>query len=221
MIRSLKLLGLALVAALAINAVAVGMASADVLTSEKSVTTLTGTQEGEDVFEVDGGKVTCTHVTYSGTLTASSSSSVTVTPTYTGCTFVGLAATVTMNGCDYLVTINSAVGNTTGNVDIVCPTGNEVTVTAPSIGTAKCIVHVPPQNNLTTSTGTNLTGAGTTKELTLDINITNISYSQTKGTAETGNCETKDNTTGGKYTGKALITGENSTATEHIGIFLS
>jgi hypothetical protein len=86
------------------------------------------------------------------------------------------------------------------------------------VGTPKCIIHVPEQTDLTKVTGTNI-GAGATREITLDINITNIKYSQTMGTAETGNCATADNTTGGTYTGAAVVTG--SVAGAHVGIFLS
>jgi hypothetical protein len=52
----------------------------------------------------------------------------------------------------------------------------------------------------------------------LDINITNIKYSQTMGTSETGNCATADNTTGGTWTGTAILTGSVG---GHVGIFLS
>jgi hypothetical protein len=227
MIRNLKFLGLALVAALAMSSVVASMASADVITSEKAgVTTLTGKQEGTDVFKVHGGQVNCTTVNYSGSFTTGASN-VLVAPTYSGCTFAGLASTIDMNGCQYRVNINAAAGNTTGTVDIVCSAGQEITVTAPSVGTKKCIIHVPgvagpeppPKNQgLTGGTGTNV-GSGTTRELTLDINITNIVYSQTAGTAETGNCATADNTTGGTYTGTAIVTGSVSGA--HVGIFLS
>jgi hypothetical protein len=217
MIRNLKFLGLALVAALAMSSVAVSMASADVITSESGgVTSVSGSQEGTDAFKVHGGQVNCTTVTYTGSFSSGASSAL-VTPHYTTCTFAGLAATIAMNGCQYRVNVTGGT-STEGSVDIVCTGSNEITVTAPSVGKAKCIVHVPAQTDLTSGTVTKL-GSGTTRELTLDINITNIKYSQTMGTAETGNCATADNTTGGTYTGTALVTGFSGAT--HVGIFLS
>jgi hypothetical protein len=134
---------------------------------------------------------------------------------------VGLASTIDMNGCDYLVHVSLTAGDTTGTVDVVCPVGQEITVTAPAVGTKKCIVHVPPQTGLTTGTGTNVGSAGPTSEITLSLALTGLKYSQTAGTAESGNCLTADNTTTGTYTGKALITGEDENTGAHIGLLLS
>jgi len=217
MIRNLKFLGLALVAALAMSSVLVSMASADVITSESGgVTTAKGTGS-LGVFKVHGGEVKCSVVSYSGSF-SSGGSTASVTPTYEKCSFAGLSATIDMNTCSYKVNINGG-SSTEGTVDVVCTkAGDEITVTAPSVGTKKCIVHVPAQTGLTSGTGTNI-GSGTTREITLDINITNIKYSQTAGTAETGNCATADNTTLGTYTGTAIVTG--SVGGAHVGIFLS
>jgi hypothetical protein len=215
MIRSLKLLGMALVAALTMSSVLAVAASADLMTSEKAgVTTITGQQEGTNVMKVHGGEVKCTTITYSGSFT-SGASSTTVTPTYSGCVHAGLTSTVDMNGCIYKGNITGG-GSTSGSFDIVCEGTNEITVTVPSVGTKKCIIHIPPQTDLTNVTGTNI-GAGTTREGTADININNIIYSQTAGTAESGNCATADNTTGGSYTGTVIFTG--SVGGAHVGIF--
>jgi hypothetical protein len=215
MIHNLKFLGMALVAALAMSSALAAVASADVMTSESAAaTTISGQQEGTNVMKVDGGEVKCTTVTYTGSFT-SPASSASVTPTYSGCTFVGLTTTVDMNGCTYKGNL-TAGASTSGTVDIVCTGTNEITITAPSVGTKKCILHIPAQTGLSTVTGTNI-GAGTTREGTADINITNIKYSQTAGTAETGNCATADNTTNGTYTGTATFTG--SVGGAHVGIF--
>ncbi len=219
MVGKLNRFCLALIAVWAIGAAIAGTSTADVLTSEAASTTLTGVQEGQN-WLFTGGEVKCTTVKYHGALSSTSSSQFTVTPTYSGCTFVGLAATFSMNGCDYLVRINAAAGNTTGTIDVVCSGGKEATITAPSVGTAKCIVHIPPQTGLGPVSAVNL-GSTTTREITLSLNITNIAYSQTAGTAETGNCATADSKTGGTHTGSALFTGENAAGTSHIGIFLS
>jgi hypothetical protein len=220
MTYKLKLLGLAAVAALALSSFTASVASADVLTVESLPTTLTGAQEGLDVLKVHAGETRCTTVKYQGTVATSPTTTITVTPTFSGCTFTGLAGAIDMNGCDYLFHINSAAGTTTGTTDIVCPAGQEITITAPAVGTKKCIVHIPPQTGLGSVTYTNV-GVPPTSELTLSLALTGIKYSQTAGTAESGNCLTADSTTTGTYTGKALITGENETTGAHIGLLLS
>ena len=170
-------------------------------------------------FKLHGGETKCTTAKFTGTLSSGSSSSISVAPTYSGCTFAGLAAIIHMNGCIYQYNINPIAGNTTGTMDIVCPFGKEVTITAPSAGTPKCIVHIPPQTGLVAVTAFNL-GSTTTREVTVNFAISNLKYSQTTGTSETGNCATADNTTGGTYTGKDILTGENALGTAHIGVFL-
>ena len=218
MSRKLKFLGLALVAALAMSSVAGNAASADVLTSESAMsTTLTGSQTFTDVLKVDAGEVKCGTVTYSGSFT-SPTSSILVTPFYAGCTFAGLFAAVEMNTCQFRVNF-SAGTSTAGSTDIVCFPGQEITVKAPPIGTAKCVIHIPPQTGLTKVSGRNV-GSGIGRELTLDININNIKYSQTAGKAETGNCATADSTTGGTYTGEDTFKGSHPLEGQ-VGIFLS
>jgi hypothetical protein len=202
------------------SSVVAGMASADVITSETAPATLTGAQEGSDVFKFQFAEFKCNTTKFSGTLSAGSSSSVSLTPTYSGCTMFGITVNVSMNGCSYLVKVNSAVGSTLATVDIVCPAGKEITVTWPAVGPSKCIVHVPAQAALTSASAANF-GAGSTKEITLSLNITNIKYSQTAGTGEFGICETKHSTTGGAYISSGLFTGETSSGISHIGIFLS
>jgi len=224
MIRTLRFLGVAVLASVALSAVA-SSASADTFFSEENKTvTLTGTQEETDIFAVHAGEVKCKHVGYVGTVSNSPTTTVKVKPTYKECTFVGLAATVNVGTCEYLFHINDVVANdTTGTVDIVCPSG-DITVTAPSAGTAKCIVHVPAQTGLGTATFKNVGAAmGSTREVTVEVHLTGIKYSQTAGTAETGNCTTADNTVNGTYKGKALVTGEEDKATSpaHIGIFIA
>jgi hypothetical protein len=226
MIRNLKFLGLALVAVMAMSAMIASAASAaDLFTSEKVNTTLTGSQEKHleggvekfDRFTTDGGIVECTGATYKGTQAATTASTVTVTPTYSGCTFTGLAATIKTNECTYVFSLIGAT--TTGEVEIKCPTGKEITVEVGPESTRRCIIHVPAQK-LGGITYTNI-GAGTTREVTVAVNTgTTLKYSETAGTGS-GACATADNTTTGKYIGAAKVTGENAAGTEHFGVFLA
>lgn len=95
------------------------------------------------------------------------SSTATITPHYKETTplgppncsapVLGWSATVDLNGCDYVIHIGNTVSEHTYNMtfDIVCPIGNEITVTLwkteakHTSGTKPtCIMHIPPQNGL-------------------------------------------------------------------------
>jgi len=220
MTRNIGSLGVTLVVALALGLAAAGGVGADVLTTEFTPAIGTGAQEGMDLLRVHGGEFKCTSIKYAATVSSLSTSSISTTPTYSGCTFIGLAASVNMNGCTLKFNASPKAGNTTLTEDVVCPEGKEITVTSPTVGAPKCFLHFPPQTGLGPASVANI-GTTTTKEVTMSLAITNLGYSQTTGTAETGNCATADNTTNGAYTGKALITGENLAGTAHIGIFFS
>ena len=218
MIRKLKFLGLALAAVFAMSAVGASAASALVqFHTEGAPVTITANQhEGTNGFDVQFGEVKCTTAKLHGTTQEKTTeTTITLTPTYEGCTFAGVATTIDMNGCDYTAHVHNLGPPYTGFITIKCVLGSEITVT----GGNKCTVHVPAQTNLGTITYTN-TGSGSTKEITVHLNgIQNITYTQTKGTAAVGACATM--TTGaGKYTGKVTITGETDPTNIHTGIWI-
>ena len=222
MMRNLKVLGLALVAMLAMTAVAASAASADDLTSEKSPVTLTGKQSGGgDTFTTTAGTVKCKEVKYTVASQVTPTTAVSATPEYPAknalgeqnCTGFGFPAEVKTNGCTYTFTIGAA---TTGGLDIVCPAGQEITVTAVSAGVTKCTVHVAAQNIAGGHTYAN-TGSGTTREITITANLAGtLAYKHTAGTG-VGACTSGSGS--GSYTGAGLVTGES--AGVHVGIFLS
>jgi len=225
MIRGFKkVFGTAAVVGVAACALVAMPASADVITAESTPLTLTGAQEGTDVIKVHGGEIKCSKVSYTGTISSSPASTLTLTPNFLSCTFAGLIASVQLNGCVYLVHVGTTFASTaSGTLDIVCPAGKEITVTAPSLGTPKCTVHIPAQTGLESVAVTNL-GSGSTREVTVSFGVggglTSLKYSQTSGTAETGNCATADNTTSGTQTAALLLTAENASF-NHSGIFAS
>jgi hypothetical protein len=142
MIHKFKALGVAMVAVLAMSAVVASAAQAQ-FTANSYPTTVTGHSAlGNDVFSVDGTSVECTGH-FEGTL-KEASTSLTVIATYSSCRAFGFAsATVDMNGCDY-------VFYSTGSVDLVCPTGQSVTIQA-----GNCDLDVVPQTGLKTVDLTN------------------------------------------------------------------
>ncbi len=148
MIRSLKTLGLALVAVLALSAMVASAASAaPKLTPvpEEYPVTLKGEQMTTNTLALEGGrKVECTGATFAGTIASKAEaeeSKLTVEPAYSGCTATILGnkdlATITLNGCDYLLTSSETTTGTiaaegwevTGKeVHLQCPAGASIEI---------------------------------------------------------------------------------------------
>lgn len=155
MIRYLKVLGLALLAILAFNAIAASGASAQQgkLTSDGPVTLkATETGEGANFWTVFNLKTICPGTTYTGHKVLSHAETTegkkhelippgattwTVTPHYKqdnhNCKVMNFPATIHMNGCDFVFHIGittGGIGDTYGlTMDIVCPPGKEITKT--------------------------------------------------------------------------------------------
>jgi hypothetical protein len=218
MVRNFKVLGIAVIAMFAMSAVMASMASADKFKAESAPVTYTGNQEEQNVFTTTAGTVKCTTTTFKGTVAVTETSEASVAPTYAGCTAFGFPAHIDVNGCTFLLKIGAA---TTGTADVVCPAGQEITVTATTSSvnsTLKCTVHVPAQTNLGTVTYSN-TGAGATREVLVAVNLAgNVKYSHTAGTG-LGAC-TSGSAATGSYKGSVKVTGENAGGT-HVGVFVS
>jgi hypothetical protein len=223
MIRNLKTLGILLVAIFAMSAVAASAASAAIeFHSEGEATTFTGKQDGGATFDnltADGGSTLCELVSYTGTLSKSTSTTLELTPIYSNCTAFGnKPAHVLMNGCTYLLHWEGAL------MEIKCAGTNEMTIeiTASKTNTTViCNIHIPPQSLAGSIAYSNI-GATTTREITLEFNINSIKYSQTAGTGPFA-CATKDGTTNGTLAAKALLTGEHTLGgvTTHTGIWVA
>jgi hypothetical protein len=223
MIRNLKVFGLSIIAILALSSVAASMASADKFTVESSPATLTANQVEANVFTTTAGTVKCTTTTFKGTVNVVSTTEVTVAPTYGGCTGFGFPAHVDVNECVYVLTINPAAGVTTGTVDVECPAGKEITVTATTSSvnpTLKCTVHVPTQTDVGVVTYKNVgtPPGGETREVLVEVNLAGLKYTHTAGSG-LGACPSGSSSTG-TYKGTVLVTGENAAGTTHIGVFV-
>src|SRR5215204_1807300 len=123
MIRNLKVLGLALVAMLALGATS---ASAAEFHGEVENVTLTGAQTTTNTFTTHSGTIHCTVAKFAGTQKAKTTTTVTVTPTYEGCRstgFIEANVTVDNNSCTYII-------SSTGSVTLT-PSTCSLVVTAP------------------------------------------------------------------------------------------
>jgi hypothetical protein len=158
-------------------------------------------KNGHHVFDVVLPKnvlpITCDTSGLHGSQAGESATSVTMTAHYTGCTFLGQTATVSMNGCDYTFGAN-------GTATIDCTGGNEITFTA-----ANCTVHVPGGQVLAGITYTNLHSATPGQDkITASALVKNI-----HGVATGAGCPETGTFTGGEYTtGNTILSGERASA---------
>lgn len=218
--RNLRKLGLVLMAVMALGAVVASAAQAESqFTATEYPATITGHQEGEVNRLVVGGiTVECEVATFHGTL-AGASSSLTVTPDYTGCeTSLGTEATIDTAGCDYLFHAGAAVEGSNhdsyeGSVDVSCETGKEIRVTA-----GFCNVDVAAQSINSGITYTNLTNAEPTEDVTVDVNSTVA----VKGTNVFLCPSSVTSATTGTYESKVTIQGwTDPTEEKQIGVLVS
>jgi hypothetical protein len=148
----LKVLGLGVLAIMAVSAFAAMNATAEtgghfVSDSPTGSTAITGREDATDFTELTVPGLTgivCTTATYEGTAAANTVTELTITPHYSNCHTTGSATAVTVhvNGCDYQFTIGkkSTADNT---VDIVCPAGKQIEVTHEG-----CTIKIPPANGI-------------------------------------------------------------------------
>lgn len=207
MIRNLKVLGLVLGAVFAMSAMVASAASAQLISDGPVTlkTTETG-PEKSNALTAFGLRTECPGSTITGHkynvtphgLIASGETTATLTPHYVNCkSIVGglsLPTTVDMNGCDYVVHIAKGGALT---FDIICPVGQEITVTVwtnatdhANAVTPMCILHVKEQKGLAGATASN-----TATDIDITGTLKNISVTKTK-TTHTLLCPAASTTTG-------------------------
>lgn len=183
--------------------------------AEAAPTVLTGKQHlGATVLPFDAGFLSCAETTYAGEMTEAETIEMDLTPTYAGCEFAGMKATVDVNGCKYRLTPFAKEGaNFEGSVDVVCPEGNKIEVTG-----SGCTITIGPQQERRTATYTNV-GAGATREITVDFNLAGLTYEEHKVEPAPKCANNTVPTANGGYNGATLITGETA-AKVHRGIWV-
>jgi hypothetical protein len=164
MIRSIKTLGVALIAVLVMSALAVSAAGASNFTASSYPTAGAAISEkGNDDIKTEAGSTEC-KVSYAMDAITGPSEVITVTPTFTECQSFGfLSATVNMNGCDY-------VYHTNGAWDIVCSGSNMITIVS-----STCEMKIGAQVGLKSIAFSN-SGSG----ISAKANVGGIAYSVTK-----------------------------------------
>lgn len=212
MIRSIKALGLGLLAALAVSAVAAPTASANPkFHSEFAGIFLTGGQTGivANVLTTDLGEMKCNVVNFTGTQAPMTTTTMTLKPIYDECQMAGENAVVTLNGCRYTFHLEEQTEPVEARMGIECPMGQEL-----EIDTPECTITIPPQSPLKEVTFTN-EGAGTTRSVIADLNVSGLHYVEHGA----GCASQKQTTENGTYTGAITVKGEDSEE-NHVGIWV-
>ncbi len=109
--KTLKVVSIAILAALSLSAIAASTASAEFTTTSNGTTVLAAEATEAQTLEVNGGtKVSCPTIAIDGNVTGTKAESITVEPTYSGCSISipeagTFPAFIDSNGCTYIYTI--------------------------------------------------------------------------------------------------------------------
>jgi hypothetical protein len=149
----LKALGLGLIASMAFGAVAVMNASANgaghFVTTGNSHAEIKGFAAPGTLHNLHivnhglEGEIGCATQSYTATTTTETTTSLTVTPAYSGCTTTsnGQAVPIDVNGCTYTFTVAAGTTNSTEQtIHLICPAGQSLKITHPN-----CTVSIHPQ----------------------------------------------------------------------------
>jgi hypothetical protein len=216
MIVKLKALTLALVAVCAIGAIGASGASATVFhVAGMGAATGDGTQTGAATeFKIPEGALKCPNAIATIQLQNSSrvpqettGETATITleepehkpldETLT-CTFAGLAGSIVhMNGCAFVLHSTPLPIQ----VQVECPAGQQITVTAIVTGVTKCTIHIPAQTGKQGFTITN--GA---EDIVVKNASKNINYTTQAGTG-LGACQATSAGTGAEFNGEVTVQG--------------
>ena len=204
MSRNLKALGLAMVAALALSAVAASAAQA---ANHHLTTTAPAVVTAEDtvntVFSITNGnrEVECTTSKYEGTVSESTSTETTVTPTYSGCKIknVGISATVDVNHCAYILKGDTDV-NGDATSELECAGTDEITITYSVLGSS-CVVHVTPGAYRGVHYAEETVGG--LKQVKVTVTVTGIKWHETGGGFCPASATGEDGTLNGTVVAKA------------------
>jgi hypothetical protein len=153
----LKVLGLGLLATLAMSAVTVMNASATstghfTSDSVNETTTIVGSENATHFteFSIHGlTGIVCTETTYHGTFAGNTSTHLTIIPHYTTCHTTGGPhdVNIDVNGCSFTFTPGHQ-----GTVHVDCPVGKAIVITHPN-----CEITIPAQTVGTAATGVTYT----------------------------------------------------------------
>ncbi|HEX8690626.1 MAG TPA: hypothetical protein VF729_10340, partial [Solirubrobacterales bacterium] len=144
----LSVVGVLVLIAAAFSAAITNAETGGHYTSDTSHTIVKGVEEGTErtEFSFTGveGKISCDDASYEGTLSATTTTSVTLTPKLAKCRTTGQENTwnIDTNGCAYVLTIGKKASGA-NTMDIECPAGKSIEITHPN-----CTIKIAPQTGI-------------------------------------------------------------------------
>lgn len=157
--------------------------------------TLVGHQILTNSFATDSGTIHCSIGSFSGSTSASTTSKLEVTPSYSGCRstgFIEAEVTIDNNSCKYVLEASGFVR--------LEPFTCSMVVTAPF-----CTITVKGGQTLLSNTYFNV-GSGSGRYIVVWAHVTNVAYSESGFACKNSG----SNTTGGSYSGEYEIYAKNS-----------
>jgi len=207
--RKLKGLGLMFVALLTLAGFS-SSATATEFHSETAHTIIIGERfaGATNVFTVNAGNITCKETSYSGTSTSVTTSELTVTPLYKGCTAFGFVETTfdVPSGCDFKFTPITALSE----LHITCGKEEHLTVTA-----FNCWITIGSQAVNAGLNYSNGGASGWTRDFVVGGEVSGLTYTQHSKSFP--GC-TNGTFTNGKYSGPMTISGRD-TEGRQVGIW--
>ncbi len=213
MTRSIKNLGLGLLATLALSATAAPAASANpFFHSEFAGVFLTGSQSGAaaNVLTTDLGEMKCNAVKLNGSQAAMTTTTMTLKVKYEECKIGANNVAVTANGCAFTFHLEEQLEPIEARMGIECPfAGGKMEIDAP-----ECTITIPAQGPNKEVTFTN-EGAGTTRAVIADLNVSGIHYVEDGAGCANPNLTTEN----GTYTGQITVKAEDAVG-GHVGLWV-
>jgi hypothetical protein len=223
MARSLKTLGLSLVAAFAMSAIVASAAqAAPEFTGTNGAgtyehTIINGVQEGSLELNATAGNelfVKCETATFSATTATGKDTELTLFPTYKNCKASDLFTTHwRQNDCHYKFKITKTITKEKeyeGAFDLLCPAGKDVEIEMTKLfgGGKKCQVTILAQNGIGPVIYRNVVEKGVV-HLVIELKATNVDNFVSPGGEECAGLTA--GTHNGVYSGKITVKGEDVT----------
>jgi hypothetical protein len=160
----------------------------------KAPESISGTQLNQQVLTAAGKgyALKCNEVAFSGSQATYQAETLTIVPSYTGCTFLGLNTTVQMKACDYVL-------HATGTVDIGSVSGKSCEAEPITYKVTGCEIKIGPQS--LSKVNYSNEGSGESTAVKVGFELSGLTYTS-KGAA----CEQKGTFSDGTYKGEVKLT---------------
>ena len=211
--KKLRTVAIALAVSFAFGAVAASAASAGTFRAESYPARITGEQTTQVVFTGVVGTWKCGGLGMQGELKGESTT-LNLTPTYSECSWAGIAATINMEGCTYEYvagnTVEEKETKVQATMNVRCPGGKEAKLTL----TNGCTIRIPEQTGLGSVTAE--TTATSPSVVDLQLNITGETYRVENGNL-CPNTPANGTYTNGTLSGVERLIAENPETSKQFG----